>query len=187
MDDIIKSCLENDYNSVENFLKLNKTIKISGDVADIMVSNAICNNDLEMLDVLFSNKIKFTDKMLDYLPTCGEDIFFILVNYIQKGNVDFVVEDSFDILFEMAMSRSTTYRMFEYILSKTQVSPHLLNFKGSKYYHVIAESGNTGILPYLIKTHQVNIFEKDDLGYTVFDYAIKSKNILLFDEITKIY
>lgn len=187
MNEIIKACLNNDFNMVNNFFNLHSNFKLSEEDGNIIVANAICNHDTEMLNILFKNKIIFTEEILEYLARCGEEIFFMLVNYIKTGNVDFVVEDRFDILFEMAQSKSSTYKMFEYILCSTQISPHLLNIKGGKYYHDIAQYGNDGILPYLITKHKINIFEKDDLGYSVFDYAIKSGNILLFHEVATIY
>lgn len=187
MDEIVKACLDNDFNTVNNLFNLNDKLKISLEEGNIVISNAICQNDIEMLDILLKNKVSFSEEILDLLSTCGESVFFILVNYIQKGNVDFVIEDRFDILFEMAESRSATYNMFEYILCSTQVSPYLLNIRGGKYYHDIAKNGKTGIIPYLIKEHNLNIFEKDDLGNSVFDYAVKSGSVLMFDEVMTIY
>lgn len=187
MDEIVKACLDNDFNAVINIFNLNTNLKISPEEGNVVIANAICHNDIEMLEILLKNKVVFTEEILDFLAMSGENIFFMLVKYIQKGNVDFVVEDRFDILFEMAESKSATYKMFEYILCSTHISPYLLNMRGGKYYHDIAKNGKDSVLPYLIKNHNLNIFEKDDLGNSVFDYAIKSGSVLLFNEVMTIY
>lgn len=187
MDNLIKSCSERDINGVIRFFRQEKYPTDDYERGSIILENVIINQDVEILEILLKNKIVFNEDILNVLPYTSEEIFILIDNYIKKNyhqlNINFKKKP--DFLIDLCKSYSSTEKMFYLSLENNRFDIEYKDFSGKKLIHFIVCFGKKGFMKYL-KNYNINYMEKDDNGYTIFDYSIKKEHSSIFYEVITI-
>lgn len=186
MDELIRKCNERDLDGVIKYFYVNEFPQEAFEQGSTILENVIINQDIEILEILLKNKIVFNEDVLNALPYSSEEIFLLVYNYILNNyeKLDMNFEEKPDFLIDLCKSYSSTEKMFFIALNSGCFDVNYKDYSGKKIIHLIVCFGKKGFVKYL-KDFDINYLEKDDAGYTIFDYAIKKNyECIMYDLIT---
>lgn len=186
MDNLTKVCNERDLDGVIKYFYSNRFPKNDFVLGSTILEDVIINQDVEILEVLLRNKIVFNEDVLNALPYTSEEIFLLVYNYIIHNHeyLDINFKQKPDFLIDICKSYSSTEKMFLMALNSKCFDVNYKDYSGKKIIHLIVCFGKRGFIKHL-KGFDINYLEKDDDGYTIFDYAMKkSYESIIYDLLT---
>lgn len=181
MDELIRSCEERDLDGVIKYFNTEVFPVDEKEQGGYIIESVIRNSDLEILEILLKNNIVFDERCLEFLPFAHEDIFLKVYKYIETHKKALKINFNHypDFLLDICKSYSSTEKMFSLAIDSGYFDINYVDNTGKNVAHIIVIFNKLGFMKCL-ETKRVNYIEKDNKGWTIFDYAMRreSKDIL---------
>lgn len=122
-----------DYENVFQILSLkfkeNPTFHIDSKNADLLLKNAIENDDNELIKLLVKNNVLFTEEILDFIGFASEEVFLSILKKVDSNQIDFNWTNINSVFFDLCDSHVSTNSMFLFLINKNLIDVNLL-YKG---------------------------------------------------------